>query len=296
MELRDLRYFVGVADCSGFSRAAENLRLSQPALSRQIKSLESELRIRLFDRLGRRSVLTAAGAEILQRARAVLQETESIKSWAHELAGGSRGLLRLGATPHSYESFVASLLARLRHANSSIEVNLVEDGAANLLDAVRTGAINLAVVSLPSNTGLQGRPLFPFGLIAVFPRNHRLAGRREIEVHELAGNGLLLMHRSFLTRQLFEQACQNTGMRSEILLESSSARSLVTLVEYGHGVAIVPSTLKLAWSRYRTSVIQLSGKPIGLWMSVIWNERLYQSPAAKLFVELAFDFTPTVSR
>src|SRR5215813_12325186 len=139
MELRDLRYFVAVAECLGFSRAAQSLRISQPALSRQIKSLEDELGIRLFDRVGRRTMLTAAGSELLDRGRALLHESESIKARASDIAGGSRGLLRLGATPHAYESFVADLLGRFRRANPQIEITLVEDGAANLLDAVRLG-------------------------------------------------------------------------------------------------------------------------------------------------------------
>jgi DNA-binding transcriptional LysR family regulator len=291
VELHDLRYFVSAADNFGFSRAAANLGLSQPALSRQIKSLENELGVLLFDRIGRRTVLTAAGTDLLQRARVILHQSDSLKARAHELAGGARGILRLGATPHSYESFVARLLAKLRRGNPEIEVSLIEDGAAKLLSAVRTGAIHLAIASLPHGSGLQGRPLFPFGLIAVFPKSHPLAGRRTVEVTQITGCPLLLMHRSFLTRQLFEQACHDVGVEPQVLIESNSGRSLVALAEQGHGVAVVPSTMQLNRSHHRASPIQFKGRAIGLWMSVIWDGSRYLTPAVKIFVEVAFEFT-----
>jgi DNA-binding transcriptional LysR family regulator len=114
MDLRALRSFVVVADYAGFSRAAEHLGISQPALSRQISALESELDVRLFDRIGRQTVLTPAGQDLLGRGRSLLRDAELIRSRAKEIADGSCGMLRLGPTPQSIESFVAQLLARYR--------------------------------------------------------------------------------------------------------------------------------------------------------------------------------------
>src|SRR2546421_1000178 len=291
MELRDLRYFVAVADNLGFSRAAQTLEISQPALSRQIKSLEKELGIRLFDRVGRRTLLTAAGADLLDRGRALLHESESIKGRASDFAGGSRGLLRLGATPHAYASFVARLLARFRRENPQIEITLVEDGAANLVEAVRLGSIHVAVASLPIGTGLEGRPLFPFGVVAVVPRSNALAARKALEVAQLASEPLLLMNRTFLTRQLFDGACQSSHVAPKILLESNSAQTLLSLAENGHGIAILPSTLRLIRTRQKVIPLQHEGKPLGLWMSVIWEGKRYLTPAAKTFIDVAYQFT-----
>lgn len=291
MELRDLRYFVAVADNLGFSRAAQSLEISQPTLSRQIKALENELGIRLFDRVGRRTLLTAAGADLLDRGRALLHESESIKGRASDLAGGSRGLLRLGATPHAYESFVARLLARFRRENPQIEITLVEDGAANLVEAVRLGSIHVAVASLPIGTGLEGRPLFPFGVVAVVPRSHALAGRKLVDVTQLASHPLLLMNKSFLTRQLFDGACQSSHVSPKILLESNSAQSLLSLAENAQGIAILPSTVRLARTTQKVIPLQHGGKPLGLWMSVIWEGKRYLTPAAKTFIDVAYQFT-----
>ena len=291
MELRDLRYFVAVADHHGFSRAANTLKISQPALSRQIRSLEKELGIQLFDRVGRRTLLTAAGTDLLDRGRALLRESESIKGRASDLSGGSRGLLRLGATPHAYESFVARLLARFRRAKPEIEISLVEDGAANLVDAVKTGSIHVAVASLPIGTGLEGRPLFPFGVVAVVPRSHPLAASKMVDPVELARYPLLLMNRSFLTRQLFDRACQALHVTPKVLLESNSAHTLLSLAENGQGIAVIPSTVKLGQSRQRIVPLQYRGKPVGLWMSAVWDAKRYLTPAAKAFIDVAYEVT-----
>jgi DNA-binding transcriptional LysR family regulator len=99
------------------------------------------------------------------------------------------------------------------------------------------------------------------------------------------------MQRSFFTRQLFEQACQNAGIEPQVVIESNSGRSLVALAEHGHGVAVIPSTMQLNQTHYRASPIQFKGKALGLWMSAIWDRGRYLTPAVKLFIELAFDFT-----
>jgi DNA-binding transcriptional LysR family regulator len=287
MELRDLRYFVAVADCEGFSRAAERLGISQPALSRQIIALESELGVRLFDRVGRRTLLTAAGDDLLVRGHALLHEAEAIKHRAHELGGGSAGVLRLGATPQSFESFVARLLTHYRRAMPDVEINLMEEGAAALIDAVRIGSIHLAVASLPPDTDLHGQLLFPIGVMAVVPKTHPLKRRKTIEIAELAPHQLLLLRKNFLSRQLFDRACVAAHVNPRILLDSNSANSLLALVGAGQGIAILPSTVRLESSPQQRVVPLRHGKPIGMWMSVIWHPKRYLTPAARLFIETA---------
>ena len=171
MDLRALRSFVVVADYAGFSRAAEHLGISQPALSRQISALESELDVRLFDRIGRQTVLTPAGQDLLGRGRSLLRDAELIRSRAKEIADGSCGMLRLGATPQSIESFVAQLLARYRVLVPNVEISILEDGAANLIEATRHGLAHLRLphprprpnwkggVSFPSTCSLSSREL-----------------------------------------------------------------------------------------------------------------------------------------
>src|SRR5437016_10062314 len=113
-ELRHFRSFVGVADAGTVSRAAQRLHMSQPALSRQVADLERELGVRLFDRVGRRLVLTRHGEELLARGRRLLSEMDAIQERAHSLAGGSAGVLRIAASPQFIEGVLSQVLPRYR--------------------------------------------------------------------------------------------------------------------------------------------------------------------------------------
>jgi LysR family cyn operon transcriptional activator len=291
MDLRQLRYFVAVAELASFSRAAEQLHITQPALSRQIKELETELRLRLFDRLGRHIALTAAGKEVLTRSQALLNEASHLNALATELAGGSRGMIRLGATPQTLESLVSRLLARYRRLRPDVEVALVEDGAASLLSQVEGGLIHLAIAGLPGDTPLMGRVLFPLGVLAVLPQSHPLRSQKTLDVTDLANQPLLLLRKSFMTRQLFDGACQVAHLRPRILLESGSPHSLLALAADGHGIAVIPSTVRLLGVHLPVRPLHQEGRQLGLWMSIIWDPRRYLPPAAQLLVEETYKFT-----
>src|SRR5438552_7717200 len=128
MELRHLRYFAAVADAGNVSLAARRLHMTQPALSRQIQDLEREFTCRLFDRIGRRVILTKDGDEILERTRRLLADAEALRERAQALAGGTAGMLRLGAVPQFIEVALPEVLARYAQTCPEIAVQPVEDG------------------------------------------------------------------------------------------------------------------------------------------------------------------------
>ena len=125
MDVRHLRYFVAVVDWAGVSAAARRLRITQPALSRQIRDLETELGVRLFDRIGRRLRLTTGGQDLLRRCRPVLADVTSIEEHAREIQQGTTGLLSVGATPQTLESVVARFLVRFRRRHPPVDIQLV---------------------------------------------------------------------------------------------------------------------------------------------------------------------------
>src|SRR5262245_41191793 len=167
MELRHLRYFVSVAERASVSRAAEDVHVSQPALSRQIRDLEAELGVRLFDRVGRRVELTAEGDDLLRHSRDVLARAQSVRERARALGGGAVGVLRVGATPQTTQSILAGFLARHRRLHPGIEVQLTEEGGVRLLDLLEQGALHLALSATLARTRLDSRQLFPIRVLAV---------------------------------------------------------------------------------------------------------------------------------
>lgn len=284
MELRHLRYFVTVADAGGFSRAAARLHISQPALSRQIRDLESELGVRLFDRVGRRILLTAEGQDLLKRSRDLLADAESFGERARALKGGETGILRVGATPQTLESFLTNFLARYRRSHPGVEIHLTEDGGPPLLGRLERGELHLAV-TIPGHERLRSRLLFPVRVLAVMSASHRLKRRRILEVADLAGEPLLLLHRHFRTRQWFEAACQMAHLRPRVLLESGAPHTLIALTRAGYGIAIVPSNVQFPRKNLWAACMVQGGKALGGWIAISWDPRRFLPPHAQSFMD-----------
>ena len=291
MELRRLRYFATVADLLNFSRAAERLRISQSALSRQIQILERELKVQLFDRIGRGIALTPAGEDLLSRCHAILQDVSAIHSRAGELAGGTKGILRIGATPQTFESLVSRVLVEYRKIVPHVDISLVEDGSGTLLKHVERGLIHLAISAFSSGGDLEGKALFPLITLAVVPKNHRLSTRKAIDVTDLVNEPVLLLKPGFMTRQLFDGACQVAHFKPHAMIESNSPQCLLALADAGHGIAIIPSTVKFSGRTPPIIPLHQEGRQLGLWISVVWDPRRYLPPTARTFVDVIHRFT-----
>src|SRR5262245_1325430 len=200
MNLRHLRAFATIVDVGGFARAATRLHLSQPALSRQIRALEDDLGVPLFDRIGRRVQLTSQGEDLLRRSRRLLAEAESLGERARELKSGETGILRVAATPQVIENLLAPFLIRYRHRHPGVEVHFVEDGGGRLLGHLERGEVHLSLAPA-GTTRFEGRALYPMHVIAALPPKHRLARRAVLEIVELADEPLLLPQRGFGSRE-----------------------------------------------------------------------------------------------
>ena len=290
MELRHLRYFVAVADAGNVSRAAQRLHVTQPALSRQIRDLEHDFACRLFDRIGRRIILTRDDEDVLERTRRLLADAEALRERARALAGGEAGVLRIGAVPQFIEAALPDVLARYSLAYPGIDVELVEDGGGLLLRRLQQGELHLAV-GLWRTGGLQSQPLFPARVLAVMQRGHPLAGRKTLAVKDLLGSPLLLLRREFQTRELFDEACQTAQFEPLIRLESRSSQPLVALAAAGHGIAIVPSGIRFDAARVAIAGVLSGSRPLGSWSHAVWDARRYLPTHARGFIRVLEDYT-----
>ncbi len=284
MELRHLRSFVAVAELGHFSRAAERLHLSQPALSRQIHDLEDELGVSLFDRTGRRVQLTSEGQDLLGRSRGLVIDAESLVERAGTLKGGQTGILRVGATSMTLESFLAGFLPRYRRRLPDVAVSLVEDGGAALLDRVERGELHLAL-TFPRHPGLRSQVLFPVRLLAVVARSQRLARKRAVDLSDLADERLLVLRPEFLSRQLLDATFQVAHIRPQVVLESAVAHALIALAQAGYGTAIVPSHLRVDRTRVTAVPILYDHESVGTWLAINWHPRRSLPPYGETFVK-----------
>ena len=283
MDLRHLRYFIAVADAGGFSKAAAQLRMSQPALWRQVRQLETELGVRLFDRIGRRVRITGQAEDLLAQGRDLLARAESLGERARTFGAGETGILRLGATPQTLES-LAGFLARWNRSSPGVSLRLIEDGGAQLADRLEAGELHLAL-TFAGDPRFRGRLLFPIHDLAVLPARHRLARRRTLEAAELVQEALLLLRPGFVSREWFETACRALHARPQVRLESGAPGTVIALAREGLGVAVVPSTVRIARARVRVIPIVHAGASLGGWLAVNWDPRRFLAPYAERFVD-----------
>jgi LysR family cyn operon transcriptional activator len=283
MNLRQLRTFITIADAGGLARAEGRLQLSQPAASRQIQALETELGVPLFDRIGRRMQLTSEGEDLLRRSRRLLQDADSIGERARALRSGQTGILRVGATTQTIESTLAVFLTAYRRRHPGIEVSLVEEGTVRLADRLDHGDVHLAII--PPHERFQCRALYPVCALAVLAESHRLSRRRTLDAAELADEPLLLLHTSFGSRVWFDAACHVAHVRPRVLLESAAPHTIIALAREGHGVAVVPSTALVPREGVRAAPLVQRGAVIGRWLTAAWEPQRFLAPYAGQFVE-----------
>ncbi|MEJ3651716.1 LysR family transcriptional regulator [Actinomycetes bacterium KLBMP 9759] len=248
MELRQLRYFVAVAEELHFGRAAQRLNIVQPAVSQQLGRLERELGVRLLDRTPRHVSLTGDGTRLLTEARRVLAAADRVTSVAAELAAGRAATIRLGTGPGMGERVHRGITV-LRGNTPDLGVELVDGTAAQHLAAVRAGALDAALVrGTAGGAGLQATELWREPLHAVLPA--ALAGADTVTLADLAGLPLRLpsRHADPALHDAVLAACRDAGVAVELGRPVTSVED--TVVEIGSGTdtwtvvhAAVPPTV-----------------------------------------------------
>jgi LysR family transcriptional regulator, hydrogen peroxide-inducible genes activator len=243
MELHQLRYFVAAARSGTITRAAESLYLSQPSLSEQIRKLEREMGTALFERLGRRLALTAAGSAFLPHAERALFEVEEGRTRVREVLGLRRGRLAIGALPSVGVNLLPNVLAAFKRLHPGIEVLLrEEDVSATFESMVHAGELDMAVIRLPgTRPDLQYRLLLREPLVAMVPSSHHLADGRLIAVRELADEDFVATKAGHGLRELLLDTCRRAGFEPRIIVETGQLSVLQGLVLAGVGVALLPA-------------------------------------------------------
>jgi len=283
MHLQHLRAFAAIVDLGTFANASTRLHLSQPALSRQIDSLERELGVSLFERAGRRVRLTPEGEHLLAHCRQVLADVAALGEQARALNSGESGLLRVGAAPQTIESFLAQFLAVFRKRYPRVDVHLTEAGGGpKLRSLLSAGEVQIAILA-GGYHHFRFQKLYPTCSLAVVPDGHRLCRRKLVEVGEFTDETMLLLSQDFAVREWFDAVCKLNGIHPRVLLESSAPHTMVAMARAGHGIAVVPSSMSVG-DGVRALPIVHRGEPVGRWAVAAWDGRRFFAPYAAAFV------------
>jgi DNA-binding transcriptional LysR family regulator len=287
MDLRHLRTFVTVAEDGTVSKASLRLRIAQPALSRQIRDLEEELGVTLFDRVRRRLMLTGEGEQLLHDCRAVLGAVDGLRERAQLLRRGDSGILRIGATPQTIDGVLSTFLRRYAERRPKVQIKLTEAVGADLAAILERGQVHVTVSFIQSsqadNPFIESFPLSPLEILAASQDTLGTAG--DVDIARLAAYPLLLLDASFYVRQTFDAACRLAGVKPDIFIESRTPHALLALAEAGHGVAVVPSVLPTYRYRLRVARITHRRRPLGGAYAVLWDKRRALPPYARDFCE-----------
>lgn len=249
MDLRQLRYFVAVAEERNVTRAARRLRISQPPLSAQIRQLEKELRTSLFDRLPTGVELTDAGKLLLEQARIILKQVEDAAVGVRRRGRGETGRVILGANGAQFHPSIMKALyeCKTRYPSVAIAVEVEVTSSALLLAWLRTGRIDACLLSAPIEDadGLTIEPMVDEDCVLVLPRHHALANSRSIPLARLAKEKFILFHRGFspAMHESILAVCRRAGFSPHIEYEVGQIVSAIPVVAAGFGVSIVPRSL-----------------------------------------------------
>ena len=278
MDLRHARTFVTVAELGSVSKAAMRLHVAQPALSRQISNLEQELGLKLFDRVGRRLVLTGEGEQLLGDCRDLLICASAIGERAQLLRGGDTGTLRVAASPQFIEGVFSGFLRRYAERYPRVQLKLIESVAwSDTLGMMERGEIhlgqNLLRAIAPTDTRFANHPLEAVELLAASHEPLVLGEGGAIEVARLASYPLLVLDSSFVSRRAFDATCSLAGIEANIVFESRTPHALLAMAEKGHGVAIVPSAVRI--DRYPLRIVRVTyqGKALREPLAIFWDRR-----------------------
>jgi LysR family hydrogen peroxide-inducible transcriptional activator len=239
LSLRDLEYAVTVAQARHFGRAAQICAVSQPALSEQVRKLEDVLSVQLFERAARRVQPTARGARLLRQAERVLAEARHLVELAHETGEKLTGEFALGAIATLAPYYLPHLLRTVRGALPRLDLRLSEQQTVPLIEALRAGQLDAALLALPlAGDGLVSEKLFfePFHLVC--PAGHRLLTRPDITLAALSDDDLILLEEGHCLRDQALELCHSARRRAR---QATSLETLWHMIAAGEGFSLLPA-------------------------------------------------------
>lgn len=251
MELRHLRYFVTVAEVLHFSRAAQKLNIGQPPLSMQIRALEEELGVALFERSQRRVFLTAAGRTFLVRARQILADAEAARQEVQQIAGLDAGELRIAFTTSApMTHLMKRVLTAYRQRYPRVTLTLSESPSERQREALAERTLDIGLLrqaeDAPSTSGLHFETLIDEALVVVLHQGHALAHRESLSISDLA-NEAFIMHPPDVGTAVdgkIRRMCERAGFTPRVVQEARESTTIVALAASGLGVAVLPEAVR----------------------------------------------------
>ena len=244
MELRQLRYFIEVAERQHVTEAAENLNVAQSAVSYQITKLEEELGVKLLERVGRNIKVTQIGHVFLQYAKKSLKTLEEGKEKVDEYLDPQAGIIKIGYPTSLARYWLPNVISAYKKDVPNVNFHLRQGSYANLIDAVKNGEIDLAFLGpVPTrDSELIAKTLFIENIVALLPDNHPLAEQKSLYLNDLGTDPFVLFPSGYVLRNIAVEICHQAGFEPSIASEGEDMDALKGLVSAGIGVSLLPES------------------------------------------------------
>jgi len=290
--LRQLEYAVAVADHGNFHEAAAACAVSQPGLSAQLRELERQLGVRLFERDRRGVLITREGEAVVARARALLVATDELVEAAHVISRPLSGELRLGVIPTVAPYLLPEVLPAVRRKFADLRLLLREDQTARLTEQLDQGKLDLLLLALEAPLGNAATlPLFRDPFVVAVPRGHRLAKKPVLSQREVGGADVLLLEEGHCLRDQTLEVCRQLGAHAAGDFRAGSLATLIQMVVGGLGITMLPSLcLEVETRRERSLAVRRLRRPVPFrTIGLAWRRT---SPRAEEFRQLAGALVP----
>ncbi|MEH7303249.1 LysR family transcriptional regulator [Neobacillus drentensis] len=285
LELRQLRLFIEVAKHKSITKAAENMHISQPALSKSLMALEDELGMKLIIRTNKTSDLTDAGKVVLEYALRMTVLVDEMKTTLIDMTNLSRGQINIGLPPFIGSLFFPRVMAKFHHAFPNIELNITEYGGARVVKSVEEGEFELGVAVLPiDEQQFSVYPIVEEEMRLVVYKDHHLSDRVEVELKELREEEFIFYHEEFALNQIMRNHFIAVGFEPKILFKSSQWDLMTEMVAANLGITILPQSICNRAFNSDLKVIKLQDNI--MWkLAVITKKDRYISNAGRTFID-----------
>ncbi len=288
LELKQLQYFIEITRTGSFTKAAENLFITQPALSRNVKSLEEEIGAPLFIRSRKKLILTDIGTVLKRHAETIEKQLLSLNSEISNLLTLKRGNIRIGLPTIINSFFFSDLLASFHNEYPEVTFQLVEDGSKRIEEKIVNEELDfgVVVVSPENNEQFDSYQFVSEKLKLVVPPNHKFASKEQVALQELQDETFIMFNQDFELRSLILNACQEAGFEPKIISETSQLDFIEEMVAFDIGITLLPeNTCEELTSDLHTITIE---NPVIEWnLALIWKKDNYLSQISQEFIRFA---------
>ncbi len=293
MEIRHLECFLAVARCGNFTKAAEQIHISQPSISKMIKEIEAQMKIELFYRDTKHVELTDAGIVFLEQAQQIVALFDNLTTNIDGLLAQKSGKIRIGVPPITSVTMFSQVLGVFKKEHPNIELQLFEFGSKTIEKSVQEGELDIGIVSTPV-TNEELYEMFWLtrdSLEVVMHPEHSLAAHSTVTMSNLAEESFVLYSKDFRLHDQIIERCHSEGFDPKIMFETSQLEFMIQIVAANVGIVLLPTRICRQLDSSQVVSRPLAGKPIYLQFGVIWKKGRYLPHSARQWIQFARTFS-----